>query len=150
MKKYRAKSEKYSGKLLQVRLAEDEYKEVNEFIKKFKKTKREWILAVINELRNMTTLRDNLFWESGQQYAYSNRHKYDNKLCENSKCELCGAKKTEYVASMVCHHHDGYEGNNALKVHIICNKCHGRMHSKDYRDLPWDEVISKRKGELLN
>ena len=68
MKRYK----KHPTKLLQIRLAQKEYDELLEFIKRFGVTKREWVMAVTNELRDAQVLRDNQFWRSHQDYAYAN------------------------------------------------------------------------------
>jgi len=95
---------------------------------------------VVNELEEAKVVRGGYFWESNQQYAYSHKHKYDKQLSSESKCELCGNGRTEFVGSMVRHHHYGYEGDNAYKVNIVCNKCHGQLSGKKWKGKEWEYV----------
>ena len=67
MKKYKKKSNK-KGKLLQIRLSEEEYKMVVGFINKFSVTHREWILTSVNELWNYNIIRGGSFWYSDSDY----------------------------------------------------------------------------------
>jgi hypothetical protein len=123
MKKYKKKP----SKLLQIRLSENEFGEIVEFIKKFDVTHREWILAVKNELADSKVLRENKFWKSNTEFAYANSHRYDKKVTEDSKCEECGEPySVDYkgYAQLERHHYLGYEGDNAFKVQILCKKCH--------------------------
>ncbi len=143
MKKYKKKEKgkKAKTKLLQIRLTEGEHKEVVEFIEKFGTTQREFILAIPNQLSEKTVLREGYFYESHQQFAYFNRSKWQKQLDEKSTCELCGAGRTEYVGSIVRHHHYGYEGENAFKVQIVCNKCHGKLSGKPWKTSSWEYVL---------
>ena len=129
MKKYK----KSGSKLLQIRLTEAEAKDVNEFINKFKVTKREFILAVINELREDKIIRENRFWLSNMYFAHANSERYDKQVSDTSKCEECDKKMTRdcYGASELHrHHYKGYEGENAFKVQILCKKCHYKKKGK--------------------
>ena len=71
MKKYKKKSNK-KGKLLQIRLSEEEYKMVVGFINKFNVTHREWILTSVNELWNYNIIRGGSFWYSDSDFAHAN------------------------------------------------------------------------------
>lgn len=137
MKKYK----KNATKLLQIRLSEDEIEIVNKTINKYGETKRMWLLSVCNLLEQYGTMRDGTFWSSDQNYAYANYERYNTPIYEDSRCELCNGKRTEYVASMVRHHHYGYKGDNAFRVQVVCNKCHGHLKGKLWVDKPWKYVV---------
>lgn len=79
MKKYKKKSNK-KGKLLQIRLSEEEYKMVVGFINKFNVTHREWILTSVNELWNYNIIRGGSFWYSDSDFAHANADRYDKKI----------------------------------------------------------------------
>lgn len=141
MKKYKKKeNQKSKGKLLQIRLSNKEHEIVTEFIKKFDVTYRDFVLAVMNQLAYKNVLRDGYFYESDQEFAYLNRERWEIKLDAKSQCELCSAGRTDYVGSIVRHHHYGYEGENAFKVQVVCNKCHGKLKGKEWKDKPWEYV----------
>lgn len=130
MKKYKKKP----SKLLQIRLAEEEYIKVIGFIKKFNITHREWLLTVLNELESMTIIKDNMFWTDWKTYAYLNTDKWDKKITKDSKCEECGSTFNSIeewdkrgIKQLERHHYLGYEGDNALKVKILCRPCHWKQ-----------------------
>lgn len=79
MKKYKKKSNK-KGKLLQIRLSEEEYKMVVGFINKFNVTHREWILTAVNELWNYNIIRGGSFWYSDSDFAHASADRYDKKI----------------------------------------------------------------------
>lgn len=132
MKQYK----KYPGRLLQVRLSEEEYDEIIESIKKFKKTRRDFIIATIKEVKKYNIIRDGEFWESNQQYAYFHRDNYDKDIGLDTECEVCGK---ESDGSFNRHHHYGYDGDNAFKVNIVCKQCHGRLHADIYKNISFEE-----------
>jgi hypothetical protein len=57
VKKYK----KSWGKLLQIRLSGNEHEKIINFIKKFGVTRREFILAVINELKHKNLIKNGKF-----------------------------------------------------------------------------------------
>lgn len=132
MKKYKKKPDK----LFQVRLALKEHKEVTEFINKFGVTHREFMLAVVNELREATVVRENKFWTSNTQFAYHNSDRYDKQLTPDSVCEECGAGHPPHsergMKQLERHHYLGYEGEGAFKVQILCRPCHWKK-PKNYK-----------------
>lgn len=141
MKKYKKKEKgkKAKTKLLQIRLPEEEHKEVIEFVERFGVTQREWILAVVNSLRENKVIRENYFWESDTQFAYCNNDRWDKQLTKDSKCEECGATFDRIkdwdkrgTKQLERHHYLGYEGKNAFKVQILCRPCHWKK-PKDYK-----------------
>lgn len=154
MKKYRKKEKrgKAKTKLLQIRLSNKEYENVTEFVKKFDVTYRDFILAVMNQLEYKNVLRDGYFYETDQEFAYLNRERWKTQLTNDSKCELCGAGKTEFVGSIVRHHHYGYKGDNAFKVQIVCNKCHGKLRGKPWKNSSWEYVLENwnKKSDGIN
>jgi len=128
------KYKKNNTQLLQIRLDDEEYKEIIKFIKSFGVTRREWILAVKSELRQRVVIRDGKFWESDTQYAQANQEKWDKKLTPEGRCEICG-KLNEYkngISQLCRHHYLGYKGDNAFKVQLLCKQCHGKQHTKKY------------------
>jgi len=139
MKKYR----KLPTKLLQVRLSKKEYDVVTEFIKRFGITKREWLTTAINQLQFYYIIRDGKFWTSDKEYAYEFNDKWDKQLNENSVCEVCNKRFPEgqHGHGLQRHHHDGYEGENAFKVHIVCCKHHGEAHKAMRVGIPWERFI---------
>lgn len=130
MKKYK----KSPTKLLQIRLSEKEQKEVLEFMNKFGVSHREFILSVVNELREDKVIRENRFWLSDMYFAHANAHRYDKQFDEDSKCEECGAghpKEQEKMQKQLeRHHYLGYEGENAFRVKILCRPCHNKVKKK--------------------
>lgn len=76
MKRYRKKT----TKLLQIRFSKDEYEEVNNFIKKFRVTKREFIITACNQLEEYNTIRKGKFRKYGPK-------KLPNKEKQNYKRE---------------------------------------------------------------
>ena len=136
-------------KLLQIRMSEEEYKEITDFIKKFGVTQRMFILAAKNELEGYNIIKNGVFYGSHKSYAYSFRDEWDKKIDRNSECELCGQGYYEYGYSkghddysktLLRHHHDGYEGENAYKTHILCRKCHGICHRKENACRTFDDI----------
>lgn len=128
MKKYK----KNPSKIFQIRLSNEEYDQVKDFINRFGVTHREWILTVCNELSNATLIKDNQFWESWKSYAYSNNDKWDKKITDDSVCEICGVDKKNCY-QLERHHYLGYEGDNAFKVKILCRSCHVKEETKRRR-----------------
>lgn len=128
MKKYRKKSNK-KGKLLQIRLSEEEYKMVVGFINKFNVTHREWILTSVNELWNYNIIRGGSFWYSDSDFAHANADRYDKKITKDSVCEECGRgyyTDNRGHSLLQRHHYLGYKGDNAFKVKILCQSCHAK------------------------
>lgn len=134
MKKYKKKEKgtKAKTKLLQIRLSPKEHERVTSFIDKFGATQRDWLLAVVDEIRDANLLINGMFYTDWKNYAYCNRDKWDKQFTEDSVCEECGVghdkkdkKKGEYH-QLERHHYAGYIGENAFKVQILCRKCHGK------------------------
>lgn len=126
MKKYKKKP----SKLLQIRLSEKEYKKTIEFIQKFRTTHREWLMAMIDRVKDSNLLINGEFYLDWKDYAYSHRDKWDKQITEDSVCEECGVgyfkenKKKYAYHQLERHHYAGYIGENAFKVQILCRKCH--------------------------
>lgn len=140
MKKYG----KETYKTLQIRLSEKEYAEIISFIKGFKKTRREFILAVFNDLKNYKIIRNNGFWMNDKDFAYSEaREKYQKEYPEH--CVLCNDKYRKGNEILNGHHYKGYEGNNAFKVKYVCTRCHGFCHRKQNDYQPWELVVKNHK-----
>jgi hypothetical protein len=140
MKKYKKKEKgkKAKTKLLQIRLSENEHKKVIEFIEKFGVTQREWLLAVLDDLREANLLIKGQFYTDWKSYAYLNTDKWDKQLKEDSKCEECGATydrakdwENRGTKQLERHHYLGYEGDNAFKVKILCRPCHWKTFKKE-------------------
>jgi hypothetical protein len=140
MKKYG----KLTYKTFQIRLSVDENDELTKIIKRFKKTRREFILATMNDLKDYTVIRNNSFWLDNKDFAYSNSYIYNKNKPE--VCELCGnkyIKENEHVLN--AHHYLGYEGKNALKVKQLCRRCHGFCHRSENNRMPWELVLENYK-----
>ena len=132
MKKYKKKEKgkKAKTKLLQIRLSKEEHERAVSFIEKFDCTQREWLLAVLDEIREANLLINGEFYLDWKDYAYCNNDKWDKKITTDSVCEECGVgyykegiKKYEFH-QLERHHYAGYIGENAFKVQILCRKCH--------------------------
>jgi len=134
------KYKKNPTKLFQVRLSEKEYKRIIKFIKGLNVTRREWIIAVLNELEQYNLIRGEEFWDKESSYAYANRDKYNKKVVEGITCEICRGEE-----DLVCHHHYGYKGDNAFKVNILCRWCHSRFHAKKYKELSFNAAKKQFK-----
>jgi hypothetical protein len=144
MKKYN----KNWGKVFQVRLSKQEYKRLKNFIKKFGVTHREFINTTYNELKGYKIIKDGFFWGSWKEYVYCHSEKWDKKIDENSKCEICGRGYVEhppedYNKKLERHHHDGYEEENGFKTHIVCRRCHNLCRRKEYKEIPFDKARLK-------
>lgn len=133
----------------------DELLELNNF----GVSEEEFIDAIITEITagEYKVIRDGFFWESDQEYAYSNPDRWDKKIDEKSTCEVCGTGyydynrmqgREDYRKALLRHHHDGYAGENAFKTHIVCRKCHGYCHRKENIKLDFEEVQKKYKNNL--
>jgi len=125
MKKYKKKP----SKLLQIRLSEKEYDKTIEFINKFGVTHREWLSAVLDDLKEANLLIGGQFYTDWKSYAYWNRDKWDKTITDESVCEECGAgRPKDYNISkqLERHHYAGYIGENAFKVQILCRPCHSK------------------------
>lgn len=140
MKQYK----KYPGKLLQIRLSEKEYDQVISFIKTFGVTRREFILAVLNELKHNKVIKNGYFFESLRQYAY-NFGEYRSK--KKDMCELCD-DRYRYKSSdhdIIGHHYLGYEEENINKVKWLCRRCHGFVHRRVCEKMNWEEIEDHHK-----
>lgn len=143
MKRYR----KTPTKLLQIRFSEREYEEVLEFIKRFGVTKREWVMTVIQELNMAHVIRGGQFWTDHKGYAYDQSHRWDRQITSESVCEICNKRfpEAQHGHGLSRHHHDGYEGENAFKVHMVCRQHHGMAERAKREGKSWNQF----KKELL-
>jgi len=151
------KYKKNWGKLFQVRLSEEEYHSLKDFINRFGITHREFLFLVQTELREATVVRDGKFWRTNTEYAYSIAQETYRKP-ENipEHCVLCFDKfrKGEVLHA---HHYMGYAGDNATNVKFICKRCHGFCHRKECKDKTWEDITSlhtlwdgKNRNEEIN
>lgn len=135
MKNYK----KHTTKLLQVRLTVEEYDDVLEFIHKFGATRREVILALLKINKGMNILREGKFYSDQRMYAYD-KTRETVPLFVDDMCEICENKR-----AALRHHHDGYDGENANKVHKLCDSCHGTLHGFNF----WDKTSFEEIKDIV-
>lgn len=136
---------------MQIRLSKQEYEELRDFIKRFDVTKREWLMTVVKELEHYNIIRDGQFWSSHKEYAYEHNHEWDKKLKSDSVCEVCHKRfpERQHGHGLQRHHHDGYEGQNAFKVHIVCQEHHGLAHKAMRAGISWTNFLKDLLGKPI-
>lgn len=130
---------KLTYKTFQIRMSDEELKDLTKFIKKFGITRREFILAAKRELSYYDMIKDGEFYNK-KDYA----HRLGGAHYGNRKdtCELCKDKYRESSSDtrIIGHHYLGYDGDNANKVKWLCRRCHGFCHRDINKDKSWEEI----------
>ena len=136
---------KLTYKTFQIRLSEEELKELTKFIKTFGVTRREFIIAVQKELEGYDMIKNGEF-HNKKDYAHRFGGSHYGKPKE--KCELCNDdyRYSSSDSKLIGHHYLGYDGDNANKVKWLCRRCHGFCHRDINKDKSWEKIEENFKN----